>query len=85
MDLRTTRWLEGKEITVREYLKLMAENVLPVVDDILLNLKKITFDELINEHINEKAIFFNDAKYEYDDEEAWQIDRFSLLLEDEKA
>lgn len=82
MDLVRTKWMEGKVITVREYLKLMADGILPRVDRIYLGTEKITYDELINNHINDEAVFSNDAKYEYDEDGEWVINRYELLLEE---
>ena len=67
-------------MSVREYLKYVAEDLLPVVDHICVGNEDITFDELLNEHLNENAVFFNNAEYESDGEVEWQIDKYYLYV-----
>ena len=73
---------EGKRIAVKEYLKLLIERNLPLVDRICVGEREIDFRELFLDYLDEEAVFFNNEKYEYDDESEWSIDSYELLIDD---
>lgn len=74
------KWLEGKRIKVKDYLMQVLNDELPLVNEIYIENKEITLEELFKHHLDEEAIFFNNEKYEYDDESSWSINDYELIL-----